>query len=37
MNGIDNEALWREVLRERMKFQTPLIVGELLKEHVTAK
>ena len=37
MNGIDNEALWREVLRERIKFKTPLMVGELLKKHVTAK
>ena len=37
MNGMNNEALWREVLRERIKFKTPLMLGELLKKHVTAK
>ena len=37
MNGIDNEALWREVLKERIKFEWPLTLGELLKKHVTAK
>ena len=37
MDGINNEALWREVLRERIKFKRPLMLGELLKKNVTAK
>ena len=37
MNGINNEALWREVLRERIKFHYKYTYGESLKKHSTAK